>query len=486
MGLLIDKNCTYTEGATLELVFFDDPTNVIASGTILVGTVESNSVRIKVNSGNFSDYLNYDDGETILKSSDLANTAGAKIVVINNLSAGVDISDVNSNVAIAETDGKHDFAEGDVVDIQVDPDENTTETTYYVSKKKYQELDLIPVSYSGKINDTGIGESTMIGLGRDYVSGVYNDVELIFSNFTNTRDGIGSAGDTNNAKATVTVSDDNFDGSGQVTSIVVTDGGSEYNTDDILTINGIDKIDPTTLNTSIDPTMTLLNGEIIDQYTITFFKVDQADYPTVEAAMPNIGEVFVDSEGYEYVYVASDPANYRFQYFNNTPYDLTTAATVFGVTITEIVEETAVGAPKPQFRFNVAGQVNPDYEIRVGSTWTMDAIPSHPVYIVNDGYVTGLKDDGVALKMETYTEADGVTNNGVLIGVGDPAQSISFTPIAPGTYYYVCISHPEAVGKITVYPAPSTAIPLLSVNAVGLGVQRTEIKLQNVFSLAYR
>ena len=484
LGLLIDKNCTYTEGATLELVFFDDPTNVIASGTILVGTVESNSVRIKVNSGNFSDYLNYDDGETILKSSDLANTAGAKIVVINNLSAGVDISDVNSNVAIAETDGKHDFAEGDVVDIQVDPDENTTETTYYVSKKKYQELDLIPVSYSGKINDTGIGESTMIGLGRDYVSGVYNDVELIFSNFTNTRDGIGSAGDTNNAKATVTVSDDNFDGSGQVTSIVVTDGGSEYNTDDILTINGIDKIDPTTLNTSIDPTMTLLNGEIIDQYTITFFKVDQADYPTVEAAMPNIGEVFVDSEGYEYVYVASDPANYRFQYFNNTPYDLTTAATVFGVTITEIVEETAVGAPKPQFRFNVAGQVNPDYEIRVGSTWTMDAIPSHPVYIVNDGYVTGLKDDGVALKMETYTEADGVTNNGVLIGVGDPAQSISFTPIAPGTYYYVCISHPEAVGKITVYPAPSTAIPLLSVNAVGLGVQRTEIKLQNVFSLA--
>ena len=34
--------------------------------------------------------------------------------------------------------------------------------------------------------------------------------------------------------------------------------------------------------------------------------------------------------------------------------------------------------------------------IRVGSTWSMDAIPSHPVYIVNDGYVTGLKDDGVA------------------------------------------------------------------------------------------
>ena len=235
-------------------------------------------------------------------------TCWSKDCSSNNLSAGVDISDVNSNVAIAETDGKHDFAEGDVVDIQVDPDENTTETTYYVSKKKYQELDLIPVSYSGKINDTGIGESTMIGLGRDYVSGVYNDVELIFSNFTNTRDGIGSAGDTNNAKATVTVSDDNFDGSGQVTSIVVTDGGSEYNTDDILTINGIDKIDPTTLNTSIDPTMTLLNGEIIDQYTITFFKVDQADYPTVEAAMPNIGEVLSIAKLVEYVYVASDPA----------------------------------------------------------------------------------------------------------------------------------------------------------------------------------
>lgn len=478
LNLLLSKNSTYTKDATLELVFFDDPTNVIASGTILSGTIDSNSVRIKVNSGDFGDYLDYAEGETILKSSDLANTTGTEIVVINNLSSGVTISSVNTEVAIAETSGRHDFAEGDVVDIQIDPDEATTETTYYVSKKRFQELTLIPRVYNGKVDDTGVGSYTMVGLGRDYVSGEFQNVELVLSDFTNQRD------DIVNARATVTVSDDNFDGSGQITSIVITDGGSGYNTDDILTVSGMDKADPTDLNVSIDPTMVYINEEIVDQYGVLYFVVDAADYAGVEAALPSTGEVFVDSEGYEYIYVAADPDNNRFQYFNNTPYDLTTTATVEGYAILEIQEDTATGAPEPQFRFDVAGEENPDYEIRVGSTWTMDAIPSHPVYIVNAGYVTGFKDDGVALKMEEYTEASGVTNNGVLIGEGDPAQTITFTPTSPGTYYYVCVSHPEAVGTITVYPAPSTAIPLVSVNAVGLGLQRTEIKVDNVFSLS--
>lgn len=478
LNLLLDKNSTYTKDATLELVFFDDPTNVIASGTVLSGTLESNSVRIKVNSGDFQDYLDYPEGDTILKSSDLSNTTGTEIIVINNLSSGVDISGVNTEVAIAETSGPHDFAEGDVVDIQIDPDEADTETTYYVSKKRFQELTLIPRVYNGKVDDTGVGSYTMVGLGRDYVAGEFEDVELVLSDFTNQRD------DIVNAKATVTVSDDNFDGSGQITSIVITDGGSGYNSDDILTVSGMDKTDPTDLNVSIDPTMNFLNSDIIDQYGTLFFVVDAADYAAMEAALPAPGEVFVDSLGYEYVYIAADPENNRFQYFNNTPYDLTTSATVEGIAILAINEETSPGAPKPQFRFDVNGEENPDYEIRVGSTWTMDAIPSHPVYVITSDYVTSILEDGVALKMETYTEADGVTNNGVLIGEGDPAETISFTPTAPGTYYYICVSHPEAVGKITVYPAPSTAIPLVAVNAVGLGLQRTDIKVDTVFSLS--
>ena len=87
------------------------------------------------------------------------------------MSSGVDISGVNAEVAIAETNGPHDFAEGDVVDIQIDPDEADTETTYYVSKKRFQELTLIPRVYNGKVDDTGVGSYTMVGLGRDYVAG---------------------------------------------------------------------------------------------------------------------------------------------------------------------------------------------------------------------------------------------------------------------------------------------------------------------------
>ena len=101
----------------------------------------------------------------------------------------------------------------------------------------------------------------------------------VLSDFTNQRD------DIVNARATVTVSNDNFDGSGQITSIVITDGGSGYNSDDILTVSGLDKTDPTDLNVSIDPTMNFLNSDIIDQYGTLFFVVDAADYAAMEAAL---------------------------------------------------------------------------------------------------------------------------------------------------------------------------------------------------------
>ena len=99
-------------------------------------------------------------------------------------------------------------------------------------------------------------------------------------------------------------------------------------------------------------------------------------------------------------------------------------------------------------------------------------------------YTTNTADDGVALLIDEYTAADNVTNNGLFIGSTDPAESIVFTPTAPGTYYYVCIMHPEASGKIIVEPAPSTAIPLVAVNSVGLGAQRSEIIVDKIFSLS--
>ena len=484
LNLLLSQNSTYTQNATLELVLFEDPTNVIASGTVLSGTTEQNSVRIKVNSGSFSDYLNYADGETILKSSDLTNTPGSEIVVINDLSSNIQISSVEENIAILETDENHDFAEGDTIDITIDPDEALTETTYYVSKKRYQEVDLIPSFFNGKVDDTGIGSSTMVGLGRDYAGGVYPDVELIFSDFTNVRDGVGSAGDVGNAKATVTVNDNNFDGSGQIESIVITSGGSGYNTDDILTINpdAIAKADPTQFDTDVDATMVQLNQDIIDSYEQFYFVVDPADYQATLTFLGDSGDIFLDDDGIEYIYVEADEDNSRFRYIQTVPSEqLTDQDTLNGgaIVITQIVSDYPIGTPYPQFRFDVNGSENPDYTLRVGSTFTFTPILGHPVYIVSD-YRTSVLEDGVALDMEEYTEAGGVTNNGST----DNTQTITFIPQVAGTYYYVCVSHPEAVGTLTVYPAPSTAIPLVSVNAVGLGDQRTEIVLDRVFSLS--
>lgn len=485
LNLLLNKNSTYTKDATIYLVLYDDPTFVIASGIVLSGTTEQNSVRVKVISGDFSDYLNYAEGETILKSSDLANTAGTEIIIINNLSKNIDISTVNENVAILETDGNHDFAEGDAVDIQIDPDESTTETTYYVSKKTYQEVDLIPRTYKGKVNDTGIGSSTIVGLGRDYVSGIYQDVELIFSNYSNVREGIGSIGDPNNAKATVVVNSANFDNSGQIESVTITNGGSGYTSDDILTINPNDilKTDPANLNVSIDPEMVYLNQSVVDAYKAYYFTVD--DFAAAVSFLPSPGNLFYDDAGNEFLLSNIDTNEQKFQYIQTGPNDLTSQSTLNfqAIQVTGTSSEIPVGAPLPQFRFSVNGEQNPDYRIRVGSTWTMDVIPDHTIYIVSR-FTTDVADDGVALLIDEYTEAEGVTNNGAIIGVGDSPESIIFTPNAPGIYYYVCITHPEASGVIKVDPAPSTAIPLVSVDSVGLGSGRTEVVVDKVFSLS--
>ena len=483
LNILLNKSSTYTKDVTLDLVLLDDPSNVIASSLVLSSTIDQNSVRVKVISGNFSDYLNYDEGKTILKSGDLANTAGSGIVAITNLSQGVDITSVNESIAIAETVGVHDFAEGDDVDIQIDPDESVTETLYYVAKKDYQEVDLTPQSFLGKVNDTGVGDSTMVGLGRDYAGGVYNNVELIFSNFTNVRETVGSAGDSDNARATVTVNTTNFDGSGQIESIVITDGGSGYTSDDILTVNpsSIAKADPTLFDTDIDPTMVQLNASEISLYEIGFFQVDSADKAAVIAFVGAVNDIFIDSNGVEHIYLGEDTDNDWFEYRTTVPGELIdTSVTIDSVVVTASGNTSGPGAPLPQFRFDVGGEINPGYDLRVGSTFTVNPIPGHVIWIVSDYSTTIRQEDGVALEIATYIAASGVTNN----GSSDETQTITFTPQAPGTYHYICISHPEMVGELTVYPAPSTAIPLVSVNAVGLGVQRTEIVLDKIFSLA--
>ena len=475
INLLVSQNSSYTLGATLALVLFEDPTTEIATGEILNQTVDQNSVRLKVTSGDFADYLNYNEGEVILKSSDLGNTAGTEIVIINQLSRDINITDVDESIAILETTEPHDFGTGDIINITVDPDPATTETTYYVTKKQFQEITLLPNEYRAKVDDTGVGESTVLGLGKDYISGEYTDVPLVFANSALSRSDVVAA------KASVSVDTANFDNSGNIGNITITSAGANYKADDILTIDpsAIAKVDAADSDTSPTLSMVYLNQTEVESYAQKRFFVAEADYPTVVTALGTVGGFFQnDAGGTNLIYISKDDDNFAFTYFvaDTEGEDLTTSDTISGVAITSVDVYSPPGSVKPQYRFeDDQGERNPDYEIRVGSTFTLQPMPGHAVHVVS-GIELGLKDDGRAQFTIDYTVAGGVTNSG---SVTDP---IVFVPTVPGVYQYVCVTHPEARGTITVYPAPSAAGPLINVDFAGFGIDRTDVNVTNTFA----
>ena len=225
VNLLLSQDSTYSKDATISLVEKANTDNIFATGKVLISTTNQNSVRILVESGDFNDHLNYSVGETILKSSDISNTAATEISFVKQLSKDIVIIGSQDNIAILETDGNHSMGEGDVVNIEIDPDATTTESTYWVRRKKFQELDLIPVNYNGKLNDTGIGSSSLIGYGSGYDAGTYTDIELEFSSYTESRS------DVVKAKVKIVIGDTN-----NISSLEITDAGSGYRKDDILTI----------------------------------------------------------------------------------------------------------------------------------------------------------------------------------------------------------------------------------------------------------
>ena len=493
INLLLSQDSTYTQNATLSLVLKSDTTNIIASGKVLIATSQQNAVRILVESGSFETYTNYAVGDVILKSSDVSNTAGTEINIIKQLSEDIIIISQQDNIAILETEGDHDMAEGDIVNVEIDPDETITESTYWVRRKKFQELDLVPISFNGVLNDTGIGSSSLVGYGRDYVAGTYTNVELVFSNYSNVRDGIGTAGDVGNAKANITVIPNTSiidDGSGNISSIEIVDAGTGYSADDILTINPNDvpRIDPSASNVTIDPTVDYLNESTVMSFAQRKFKVASADWTNlVDNVLPtNAGQSFQNDAGtVTLYYVSKDDATNTVEYvlLNNQASNITDQDTFNSIVVTTVFIEFPNFAPLPQKRFKIDGVTNPSYTMRAGAAFTLDAIPDHTVWIVHS-FQTSTGSDGTGLVLDSKVDVAGVTNNGVQLSPGDPAQNVVFTSTDPGVYYYICSEHPEMVGTITVVGTPSEAIPLLGVHHIGLGVDRTDSILDTVYSLS--
>jgi hypothetical protein len=223
ISLFLDKNSSYTKGATLE---FTDGLNVpVATGEVLETTTKQNIVKIKVLTGSFvvSDTL-------FLRSSDLINTTGSKVITINLLSDDLIIFNLKDNVAILTTSDEHGIAEGDIINIDINPDDASTTTTYYLRSRVYQEATLQTPGITRVLNDNGIGKVSILNGGEDYTTNTYNDLALV-------------GGSGSGAKANIVVSS-----TGSVTSVTITEKGTGYELFDVLTV-GDTSLSKTNANT---------------------------------------------------------------------------------------------------------------------------------------------------------------------------------------------------------------------------------------------
>ena len=211
ISLLVDKDSSYTKGAILSLS--DGIAAPVAKGEVLEGTTDQNTVKIKVTDTGFSV-----SDSLFLTSSNLIDTTGSKIVAIGSLSDNLNIFRLHDNVALLTTSNEHGVAIGESIDINIDPDDSTTETTYYVRKRIYQDIILETPVISRVLRDTGVGRIAILNGGNDYTQGTYNDVVL-------------TGGSGSEVKATLVVSS-----AGHINSVLITDKGSGYKKFDELSI----------------------------------------------------------------------------------------------------------------------------------------------------------------------------------------------------------------------------------------------------------
>ncbi len=235
-----------------------------ATGLILETTTNRNLVKVQLLQGNFAI-----DSEYFLRSTSLNDTIGSKISQRFILSDEIIPLSLNDKVAIVSTSQNHGVGIGDRVNVSVDPNDNTTETTLYTRARIYQKVKLNTIKFTKYINDTGIGKLFTLNNGSyknnngnivgDYSSGgnaTFTQVELIFADITKCRDSegrivgdsnlavIGRPGNPNNARATISVTN------GVVTNVVITSKGIGYKRGDFLTVS------PSSLNRSQSSTST--------------------------------------------------------------------------------------------------------------------------------------------------------------------------------------------------------------------------------------
>jgi len=215
--LTIDKVSTYKQGSILSLT--DGIVTTNATGEVLESVTSGNTVILKVLTGTFEDQTQLPG--YFLKSDSLEDTSGAVVDDVEYLSDDLRPFNIDDNIALVETDGAHNLGIGDVVNIEINPNDVKTRT-YQVRKRIYQELLLRTPEFNTKVDYSGIGRGIILNAGSFYEVGTFTNVDLT-----------GGAG--SGAKANIVVSPlQAGDVTGYVSEVQITDGGTGYRRGDIL------------------------------------------------------------------------------------------------------------------------------------------------------------------------------------------------------------------------------------------------------------
>ena len=160
LNLILDQQSSYTKGAILS--FSDGIAAAVATGEVLETTINQNAVKIKVLTGTFSVSTTL-----FLTSSNLINTTGSKIVSITSLSENLSVFKIQDNVALLTTSSAHGVGIGEEINVDINPDDTSSTTTYYVRKRVYQEAVLKTSVIATTLNDNSIGRSSIVNVGGD-------------------------------------------------------------------------------------------------------------------------------------------------------------------------------------------------------------------------------------------------------------------------------------------------------------------------------
>ncbi len=215
-------------------------TSEIGRGLILERVIAGNTVKVRVDDGDF-----ITSNDFYLRSANIDDTVGARVSQVDELSKNVEIFELNDNIGLVTTSDEHNVTLGDGVTVDIIPDDSQTTTDYHVRRRIYQTVKLFAPQINTTIADTGIGVTKLLNGGADYTDGVYQDVELIFADQTRTRNAsgfivdastafVGVPGADGNAKATITVTNNT------VVNVSITDKGTGYQIGDILVVDDSD------------------------------------------------------------------------------------------------------------------------------------------------------------------------------------------------------------------------------------------------------